>query len=69
MPAVRSQSQSSPDGDFLISNRSWFSFSGLPGGCNPVAGVSSLGHSVLLYAAHAGDRQPGKGLGNDLLMG
>lgn len=50
-------------------HRSWLSFPGLPGGCNPVARVSSLGHSVLLHAAHAGDRQPGKGLGDDLLMG
>lgn len=56
-------------GDFLICYRSWFSVSGLPGGCNPAAGVSSLGHPVLLHAAHAGDRQSGKGLGTDLLMG
>lgn len=47
--------------------RSWLSFSGLPRGCNPVASVSSLGHSVLLHVAHAGDRQSGKGLGDDLL--
>lgn len=69
VPAVRSQRHNNPNGDFLISTRSWFSIPGLPGGCNPVAGVSSLGHSVLLHAAHAGDRQPGKGLGNDLLVG
>lgn len=53
----------------ILPSRSWLSFSGLPTGCNPVACVSSLGHSVLLHAAHAGDRQPGKGLGDDLLMG
>lgn len=69
LPAVRSQRQNDPDGDFLIPNRSWFSFPGISGGGNPVAGVSSLGHSVLLHAAHAGDRQPGKGFGNDLFTG
>lgn len=47
--------------------RAWLSFPGLPRGCNPVACVSALGHSVLLHAAHVGDRQPGKGLGDDLL--
>lgn len=52
-----------------LPSRSWLSFPGLPRGCNPVACVSSLGHSVLLHAAHAGHRQPGKGLGDDLLMG
>lgn len=49
--------------------RTRLSLSGIPGGCNPVACVSALGHSVLLHAAHAGDRQPGKGLGDDLLVG
>lgn len=69
VPAVRSQRPNDLDGDFLLPNRSWFSVPGLPGGCNPVAGVSSLGHSLLLHAAHAGHRQPGKGLGSDLFRG
>ncbi|MEQ2193664.1 hypothetical protein XENOCAPTIV_008734, partial [Xenoophorus captivus] len=49
--------------------KSWLSFPCISRGCNPVARITSLGHFVLLYAAHAGDRQPGKGLGDDLLVG
>lgn len=55
---------------FLSSlSRSRLSFPGLPAGGDRVARVSSLGHSVLLHAAHAGDRQPGKGLRDDPLHG
>lgn len=49
-------------------SRAWISLPGLPRGRNPVACVSSLGYSLLLYAAHAGHRQPGEGLGADLSL-
>lgn len=51
---------------FCLWSRPWLSFPCVPGGCDPVACLTSLGHSVLLHAAHAGDRQPGKSGG--LLM-